>query len=386
MFTKSVDIVILNLIMKPVLTLLLILNCFIAFGQSTNDIINVLIANKTITQEQADSIRAEAAIKQQETDLNRKSFPLNLSRLLQLSGYTQIRYLNMEEKGKRSGFDIRRARLDLKGGITPYLSYRLQTDFADKPKILDAYTEIKVSDYFIVTAGQFKIPFSMENLASSNKLEMIDRSQAVEALVARGKDVIGNQNGRDIGIQIGGGFHKINGVPLIEYRLGAFNGSGINVADTANDAKDIAGRVVLNPIKGLSFGGGYYGGYGKAIKSEIAGTSQLRNRLGIEASYVISKISVKGEYIFGKDRHTDREGWYLQAGYFVIPQKMQLMAKYDLFDINTSTDNTTSISYIFGSNYNFNNWSRLQVFYTIRAEQVTSIINNYLAIQFQAGF
>ncbi len=44
----------------------------------------------------------------------------------------------MEEKGKRSGFDIRRARLDIKGSITPYFSYRLQTEFADKPKILDA--------------------------------------------------------------------------------------------------------------------------------------------------------------------------------------------------------------------------------------------------------
>ena len=91
----------------------------------------------------------------------------------------------------------------------------------------------------------------MENLASSNKLEMIDRSQVVEALVARGKDVIGNQNGRDIGIQIGGGFLKKNGIPVIEYRLGFFNGSGINLADTANDAKDIVGRLVINPVKGL---------------------------------------------------------------------------------------------------------------------------------------
>jgi hypothetical protein len=226
----------------------------------------------------------------------------------------------------------------------------------------------------------------MENLASSNKLEMIDRSQVVEALVARGKDVIGNQNGRDIGVQFGGGLLKRNGSPVIEYRLGFFNGSGINVADTANDSKDIAGRLVFNPVKGLSFGGGYYGGYGKALKPEVPGTSQARNRLGFEASYVKSRFSIKGEYIFANDRNTDRNGWYLQAGYFVIPQKLQLLAKYDLFDLNTSTDNTTSINYVFGGNFNFNNWSRLQAFYTIRAEQVNSLINNYLAVQFQIGF
>jgi hypothetical protein len=357
-----------------------------ASGQSSNDILNILIANKTITRQEADSLRAEAAIKQQETEANKKSFPVLASKFIQLAGYTQIRYLQMEEKGKRSGFDIRRARVDLKGSITPYFAYRVQTELADKPKLLDAYGEIRIADYFSITVGQFKIPFSMENLASSNKLEMIDRSQVVEALVARGKDVIGNQNGRDIGVQFGGGLLKRNGSPLIEYRLGFFNGSGINVADTANDAKDIAGRLVFNPVKGLSFGGGYYGGYGKAIKPEVPGVSQARNRLGFEAGYVMSRFSIKGEYIFANDRNTDRAGWYLQAGYFVIPQKFQLLAKYDLFDVNTSTDNTKSINYVFGGNYNFNSWSRLQAFYTIRAEQVNSLINNYLAVQFQIGF
>jgi phosphate-selective porin OprO/OprP len=357
-----------------------------ALSQSSNDLLNLLIANKTISQNQADSIRAEAALQQQTTDAAKKSFPLNLSKFLQLSGFTQIRYLNMEEKGKRSGFDIRRARLDLKGSITPYFAYRLQTEFADKPKILDANAEIRITDYFTLTIGQFKVPFSMENLASSNKLEMIDRSQVVEALVARGKDVIGNQNGRDIGIQAGGGFMKKNGIPVIEYRIGFFNGSGINIADTANDAKDVAARLVFNPIKGLSFGGGYYGGYGKALKPDVEGISQARNRLGFEASYVLSRLSFRGEYIIGRDFSTEREGWYLQAGYFVIKQKLQLLAKYDTFDTNTSTDNNTSTSVVFGGNYNFNNWSRVQMFYTIRTEQVKSVINNYLAIQYQIGF
>jgi phosphate-selective porin len=213
--------------MKSLLIIILVFSVSIASGQSSNDILNILIANKTITQQAADSLRAEAAMKQQETDANKKSFTVMASKLIQLSGYTQLRYVSMEEKGKRSGFDIRRARIDLRGSVTPYFTYRVQTDLADKPKLIDAYGEIKIADYFVITAGQFKIPFSMENLASSNKLEMIDRSQVVEALVARGKDVIGNQNGRDIGVQVGGGFLKKNGVPLIEYRLSFFNGSGM---------------------------------------------------------------------------------------------------------------------------------------------------------------
>jgi len=111
---------------------------------------------------------------------------------------------------------------------------------------------------FTKSVDIMRLIFSLENLASSNKLEMIDRSQVVEALVARGKDVIGNQNGRDVGIQVSGTILKIKDLPLAEYRFGVFNGSGINVADTANEAKDIAGRLIFTPLKGFSFGGEFY--------------------------------------------------------------------------------------------------------------------------------
>jgi phosphate-selective porin OprO and OprP len=55
-------------------------------AQTPNDILNLLIGNRIITEEQADSIRAEAAIKQQDADNNRKSFPATAARSLQLSG------------------------------------------------------------------------------------------------------------------------------------------------------------------------------------------------------------------------------------------------------------------------------------------------------------
>jgi tetrahydromethanopterin S-methyltransferase subunit G len=220
-----------------------------SFSQSTNDVLNLLISNKTISQSQADSIRAEAALSQQQADASKKSFFITAARQMQLTGFTQVRFQAFQESGKHSSFDIRRARVDLKGSITPVFSYRLQADFAGNPKLLDAYGEIKLADYFTITAGQFKIPFSMENLAPVNKMEMIDFSQVVEALVARTKDVIGNQNGRDIGVQFGGTIFKIKDLPLIEYRLGVFNGSGINVADTANSAKDIVGRLIFTPLK-----------------------------------------------------------------------------------------------------------------------------------------
>ena len=357
-----------------------------SFSQSTNDVLNLLISNKTISQSQADSIRAEAALSQQQADASKKSFFITAARQMQLTGYTQVRFQAFQESGKHSSFDIRRARVDLKGSITPVFSYRLQADFAGNPKLLDAYGEIKLADYFTITAGQFKIPFSMENLAPVNKMEMIDFSQVVEALVARTKDVIGNQNGRDIGVQVGGTLLKIKDLPLIEYRLGVFNGSGINVADTANNAKDIDGRLIFTPLKGFSFGGNIYRGWDKAIKPDVPGHSQTRNRIGGEFSYTTTAFLLRGEYIAGKDGKTNRAGWYIEAGYFVIPQKVQILAKYDVYNPNTATPSNISTNYVFGGNYNFNSWSRLQAFYTIRQEEGPSVKNNFLSVQYQIGF
>jgi phosphate-selective porin OprO/OprP len=357
-----------------------------SFSQTSNDILNLLISNNIISNAQADSVRAEAALFQQQTDASRKSFFVTTARQMQLTGYSQIRFQSFQESGKNDGFDIRRARLDLKGNATPWFSYRLQTDFAGSPKIIDVYGEIKLADYFSVTAGQFKIPFSLENLASSSKLDMIDRSQVVEALVARGKDVIGNQNGRDIGVQVSGTILKLNNLPLVEYRIGVFNGSGINIADTSNSAKDIAGRLIFTPIKGLSFGGSIYEGWDKAIKPDVPGQSQRRNRIGGEVSYVTTRFSLKGEYISGKDGKTNRAGWYAQAGYYIIPQKLQVLGKYDVYDPKTSSPDNISTNYVFGGNYFFNSWSKLQAFYTIRQEEGTAVNNNYFSVQYQIGF
>ena len=357
-------------------------------SQSSNDILNLLIVTGGISQEQADSVRAGAAIKQQEADAAKKSFPASAARLIQFAGYTQVRYQVFDENTKKDGFDIRRARFDMKGNFTPYFAYRLQADFAGSPKLLDAYAEIKLNDYFNITVGQFRIPFSLENLTSMNKFELIDFSQNVDAFTARGKDVIGNHNGRDIGIQVGGALIKSGSNTLAEYRLGVFNGSGINIADTANEAKDIVGRLIIYPIKGLTFGASYYNGWAKAIKpaSEFVGRSQVRNRFGIEASYTTTRLSLKSEYIKGKDGNTDKSGWYLLAGYYIIPQKLQVVCKYDIYDPNIDTDKNITTNYVAGVNYHFNSWSRLQAFYTLREEQGTSVNNNYLSFQYQIGF
>jgi len=364
---------------------------FNAKAQSTDDVLNLLIQKKLVSQKDADSIRAEAAIATQANLAKVKAFPINAGKKIVIVGYTQVRYQALEETGKIDGFDIRRARLDVKGTISPYWSYRVQFDLAGSPKLIDAYAELKLNDYLNFTIGQAKIPFSLENLTSSNKLEMIDRSQAVEALVARGKDVNGNQNGRDLGIQLGGTLLKLKDRPVVDYRLGIYNGSGINVADN-NEKKDYAARLIVHPVAGLDISGALYNGsrFVPEVKTGTVVTTPAksvdRDRYGFDLSYDLNNLSVRSEYLHGTDDQTKREGYYAQVGYYFLEKKFQLLAKYDFYDADKAKANDASTWYVIGANYNFNPNVRLQANYTIKQEEGTSIDNNFASIQFQIGF
>lgn len=367
-------------------TLLLLISAIVVNAQSTNDILNVLIANQAITQEQADSLRAEAAIKQQDDAAKQKSFGVTAGRKLQLAGYAHFRYQQFDETGKYDGFDIRRAYLDAKATISPYWNYRLQVDFATSPKIVDAYTELKLNDHFNFILGQQVLPFSLENITSNTKGDLIDRSQVVEALVSRVKDLIGNHNGRDIGLTTGGKFFKHNSRYLFDYRIGVFNGQGVNTTDK-NKTQDVSARLVATPIEGLGIGGSFYQGRGNYTpKGATNLVSFDRNRWGAELSYDYKNFSLRGEFITGEDGDVKREGYYAQAGYYVLPKTLQAVVKYDVYDTDTNVDDNLSTNYVVGLNYTFNAWVRLQLAYTVREEEGTSVINNFGAAQLQVAF
>jgi phosphate-selective porin len=362
-----------------------------AHAQSTDDILNILIQKKLIAQKEADSLRAEAAIAAQGNLSKIKAFPVNASKKLTLGGYTQVRYQALEETGKPDGFDIRRARLDVKGNISPYWGYRVQFDLAGSPKLLDAYVDLKLNETLNLTIGQAKIPFSLENLASSTQLLLIDRSQVVEALTARGKDPVGNQNGRDIGLLLGGTLVKLKSRPVVDYRLGVYNGAGINVADN-NERKDYAARLIVHPVAGLDISGAYYDGSRLVpeVKTENVVTTPAanvnRDRYGFDLSYDLKNFSLRSEYIHGKDNQTEREGYYVMGGYSFFQKKWQLVAKYDFYDADKAKADDASTWAVLGINYFVNANTKLQANYTFKDEEGASIDNNFANVQLQIGF
>ena len=380
-----------NYLKRALLLAIILFSAIASRAQSNDELLNLLIKKNLLTQQEADSLRSDLALKEQQKRDKEKENQHNISigsKALQISGLVQARYQGFQQSGVNNAFDLHRARLDAKGNITDQWSYEVYTEFAGTTKLLDAYTAYKIADFLKFQAGQFKVPLTYESLVSDSQLDFIDRSQVVEALAGRSKDVTGNQNGRDIGIQVSGSFAKIDNRYLFDYTFGVFNGAGYDVTTDNNNHKDIAARLGIHPLKGLDFGGSLYEGEDIPLATTKVPNpvTQARNRYGVDGHYITGPFSVTAEYLHGTDGSIKKDGWYAQAGYFVLP-KLQLVAKYDTYDPNKIVTTDRSTIYYGGFNYVFNSWTKLAVDYLYKREQTTvQVKNNIIEAQLQIAF
>jgi phosphate-selective porin OprO and OprP len=387
----------------------LLVSTLIAKAQTTDDLLNILAKKGTITQTEADSIRKEYATKQHRSEESSDSFPLRLGRSLSLSGYSQAVYQNFQHPGKfYDGFSIKRARLDFQGHFSSQFDYRLLVDFVGSsgangtaptggalisPFLVEGFIVYKPFPSLNIKAGQMIIAFSQENMTQDRNLDLIERSQVVNALVARKGDAanglvdsVGNQNGRDIGIQVNGRLFRIEDFYLLDYTLQLLNGAGINSLDN-NQAKDIDGRLVFHPLKMLSIGGSYYNGNDRFTSSLTK--DQKRIRWGTELALEYNAVLVKAEYIRGEEGNSNpivHQGWYGEAAYFIVPKHLQGIFRYDWYDANLAKNQVNSTYYDFGLTYFFNVWTKLQVYYSLRNQQGPALNNNMFEAQLQLAF
>ncbi len=386
-------------------------------AQTADDILNILTKKGTLTQQEADSIRRESATRLHRSEATADSFPLRLGRSLSLSGYSQVVYQNFEHPvaGKYyDGFSIKRARLDFQGHFSSQFDYRLLVDFVGQsgangtaptggqlisPFLVEGFIVYKPFSWLNVKAGQMIVEFGPENTTQDRNLDLIERSQVVNALAARKGDAanglvdsIGNQNGRDIGIQLNGSLFRTRDRYLLDYYLQLLDGAGINTLDN-NQSKDIDARLVLHPLRFLSLGGSYYDGFDRFTGTPTK--DQLRTRWGLEADFELNGLSVKSEFIHGQDGATDlksgakatlHQGWYGQIGYFILPRHLQGVFRYDWYDPNTAKSQVNSTYYDFGLNYFFNVWTKVQVYYSLRNQEGPTITNNLFEAQLQLAF
>ena len=207
----------------------------------------------------------------------------------------------------------------------------VQLEFAS-PKIVDIYLRYKPLEALNVQVGQFKVPFSIENTHYVPlKYEFIEYSMAVCRLMGF-TDVCGvNATGRDLGAQLYGGLIDRDGYSILNYNVGVFNGEGINTKDK-NKSKDVVARLMVQPLRALSFAGYYYWG-------EVGADYARRTRYGGGVCYDDGRWIARGEYIAGRTGIVspdvaapfDSRGYYAMAACWVTPKWLPA-ARFEQFD------------------------------------------------------
>ena len=299
-------------------------------------------------------------LKAQDTRLN--NVVNTLKERITLAGYAQVGYTYDDAGEKASNtFDLKRAIFMARGKITDKWSCYFMYSFANTGKILEAYTEYRFLPQLTARIGQFKTMYTIENPMSPCFVELINcYSQAVNYLAGiNGSDPLyGSNSGRDMGILIYGDLFK----KKLSYNLAVMNGQGINLKDK-NNQKDIVGSLMVHPLDWLSVGGSFVKGKGCAVNPDIAiGDSYTRNRWSAGATIQTKPVSLRTEYLAGKDGHVKSDGYYATASVHVLP-KFDIVASYDYFNKDKAQDYKQS-NYVAGVQWWFYPKCRLQAQYT----------------------
>lgn len=344
----------------------------------------------------------EVSWKDGKTTFKGKNFEMKLSNRVQLRFTSEdLDTGSATSAPERDSFRIRRAKTKFEGWVyTKDLTYDLQVNWPDTANPLEDvminYDFTKGKKSFMLKAGQFKVPFGRQELTSSGSQQFVDRA-TVSTTFARG---------RDIGIQLWGTPND----GKLDWRVGLFNGNGRTTSRNDNSDLQLNARLQWSPF-----------GDTKYSESDFEGTDKFLFSIAANYEANVREVAAAGstvahqndQTIYGYDvvakykgfsfmfemfeRENDRnkgvsdfddEGYILQAGYFVIPQRFEIAVRLSEFDPNVDRDNNKRTEDGIALNYFFNKHPhKLQLDYRqIEDEARANSDDKEIRIQYQLIF
>jgi phosphate-selective porin len=296
----------------------------------------------------------------------------------------QVRFTHLDLDAAAGGggadeFRVRRFKLYLSGfAFDPRLTWRFQAAFentAANRLLDDAWLNWKFSNAASVQGGEYKTPFTREELYNDGVLQFPERSIAVD----------GFKPSRDIGVMAAGSFWN----ERLAYQAGVFGGDGQNSLRASDHVMPVV-RLVWNalgtmgpgeadlqnhPKPALSLGAsgfhntlqkisdtafeglalnyaGPAGWLGRNAKLFSTGEDVAIQAGGIEAQFKWRGLSAQGEYFVGQARGDVSEvrlyayGFYGQAGYCILPSRLDVAVRYALvdYDRNVAQSSVSTVS------------------------------------------
>jgi len=278
---------------------------------------------------------------------------------LTIQGRVQAKFeYEILEEDDEAAFSIARARMTMKGHVfNKNLKYKFQTDYGKGfVSLKDFLVDYRVMPKTLhLRVGQGKKPFSRQQINSSGRLSLVDRSITDKSFGA----------GRDIGLSLHNNFEKS---PTFEWAFGIYNGTGDKgrlqgkVTTSSGAGEIVSGKFtnvpdVFKPTVVLRLGYNYGGikGYSEAdfegggLRFGVATSAMIDldfdddkdSNFYAQADYILKLhgFSTTGAYYFKTtqdgegltEQSSDRWGAHVQAGYLLM-NKYQPMLRYAVVD------------------------------------------------------
>jgi hypothetical protein len=362
---------------------------------------------------------------------------------LDLYGFLQPRFQWQESDNRPTvdlhptpAFLIQRARLGTVGYFGKFARVQFEIDVAHETSDpLDLYLVVTpINEPMVVLglqAGQFRVPFSRQNLLSSMNLQFADVAYFVAS-----QFIVD----RDIGAQIFGDLFR----ERVRWYVGMFNGNDPAKGVTVNSDPYFlfAGRIELSPLGPVPrFEGDLrstedrhrfvFTVDGSAMRNHFDDKHVTRSYVGADTALYWEGASLYSEFFYHVDQplfktgpnattEVRQIGWNVQAGYFPpirwVKDHVEAVARVEYIDPDIEVKKPTNDSgsreltganptwgytgYLFGANlfYDYGHRLKLQGNYEIRNEnkpcllgqtgsQCTGAIkNNLFVLQLSGGF
>ena len=254
-------------------------------------------------------------------------------------------YVGLRFSGKASDYNNRltgkKSNINYLIGISPSRTFNSTA----KGMIDDATLSTNIYPGQDLMIGQSRVPIGYEGALGITVLDTINRSQISRNFA----------NYRDLGIKMNGTFK------YLDYSLGAFNGNKDNTNDNYDSKLGFASWLVLKPFANykklgdLRVGGGNYNGKYSYVSNSVLKNEIDTNINSLYGEYIKNRFSVRGEYETKKGYSNvvarKADGFYVQSGFYLMPQKLQVLGRYDIFDPDKSQTKDKSTEYTLGLNY-----------------------------------
>lgn len=252
------------------------------------------------------------------------------------------------EDGYSSSFSISRLRAYFQGTVyKPWIGYRLEVEFSNtntdgSNKIKDGYVEVSKVKLAAVRLGQYKVPFSLQELTSDQRGEFIERAITNMKFAA----------GRDLGVMLWGTTPD----KRFGYQAGVFNGGG--EGRSQDDQKLMgAARVWVAPLGEYKLSEGPVDNPDKVILHVGAGVRTGETARGSATPGVFEKVDnerawnleaavrfwrcfATAEYFRMTDERKNpvaapkvhAAGWHAQFGIMAVPRHLEIAVRYAVID------------------------------------------------------